>query len=88
MTTLSTFVLAMTMFPEKQIPAQEELDRVLGRKRLPDFDDRESLPQITAILREVLRCVLYHVSGNDPDIPPGGTLPSLSVCNPRACAQF
>ncbi|KAI9172653.1 fungal-specific transcription factor domain-containing protein [Paramyrothecium foliicola] len=35
--------------------AQNELDRVVGRDRLPSFDDRPSLPYISAILEEVLR---------------------------------
>nr|AAS88582.1 PAH-inducible cytochrome P450 monooxygenase PC-PAH 3 [Phanerodontia chrysosporium] len=52
---LNTFVLAMTMFPETQAAAQEELDRVLGRKRLPDFDDRDSMPYLTAMVYELLR---------------------------------
>ena len=35
--------------------AQEELDRIVGRDRLPSFDDRPSLPFVSAILEEVLR---------------------------------
>ncbi|EKM55870.1 uncharacterized protein PHACADRAFT_144742 [Phanerochaete carnosa HHB-10118-sp] len=53
--TLTTFVLATAKFPEIQVAAHEELDRVLGRKRLPEIEDKESLPHITAILHEVLR---------------------------------
>ncbi|KAH9478443.1 Cytochrome P450 monooxygenase [Psilocybe cubensis] len=41
--------------PDVQRKAQAELDRVIGSKRLPNFDDRESLPYIEAIYREVLR---------------------------------
>ena len=52
---VSTFVLAITLFPETQLAAQEELDRVLGRKRLPEIEDRELLPHITAMVHEVLR---------------------------------
>lgn len=52
-----TFVLAMTMFPETQVAVHAELDRVLGRNRLPEIEDQESLPQITAIINEVLRFV-------------------------------
>ncbi|EKM55873.1 uncharacterized protein PHACADRAFT_209385 [Phanerochaete carnosa HHB-10118-sp] len=54
-TTLYTFFLAMVMFPETQASAHEELDRVIGRKRLPDIEDRDSLPYISAIVQEVLR---------------------------------
>ncbi|EKM54598.1 uncharacterized protein PHACADRAFT_96498 [Phanerochaete carnosa HHB-10118-sp] len=52
---LATFLLAVTMFPQTQVAAHEELDRVLGRRRLPEIEDRESLPHITAILHEVMR---------------------------------
>lgn len=45
----------MAVSPEIQRRAQAELDRVLGISRLPDFDDRPSLPYIEAIYRELLR---------------------------------
>lgn len=48
----------MLLHPHVLTKAQEEIDRVVGPKRLPDFDDRESLPYIEAIFQEVLRCVL------------------------------
>lgn len=35
--------------------AQEELDRIVGRERLPDFSDRESLPYVNALVEEVYR---------------------------------
>ncbi|KDR70119.1 hypothetical protein GALMADRAFT_254949 [Galerina marginata CBS 339.88] len=53
--TLTTFILAILTHPEVQVQAQKELDRVIGRDRLPDFNDRPSLPYISAILKEVLR---------------------------------
>lgn len=45
----------MAMFPEAQKKAQEELDRVIGGARLPEFEDQESLPYVNALFREVLR---------------------------------
>lgn len=45
----------MLLNPEVQAKAQEELDRVVGRGRLPDFADEENLPYIHAICLEVLR---------------------------------
>lgn len=45
----------MTLHPEVQKRAQEELDRVLAPGHLPDFVDQPSLPYITAIVKEVLR---------------------------------
>lgn len=35
--------------------AREELDRVVGRDRLPTFEDKPNLPYVSAILEEVLR---------------------------------
>ncbi|GJE96490.1 cytochrome P450 [Phanerochaete sordida] len=54
-TALSIFILAVTLFPETQIPVQQELDRELGRSRLPTLDDQEALPHVTAMVYEVLR---------------------------------
>ena len=45
----------MTVHPEIQKKAQDELDRVVGSERLPDFSDRPSLPYIEALYRELLR---------------------------------
>lgn len=52
---LMTFFLAMTMFPEVQKKAQEELDRVIGGSRLPVSADLEKLPYIQAIMKETHR---------------------------------
>lgn len=48
-------MLAMTRNNEVLKKAQEEIDRVVGHERLPDFSDRESLPYINALLEEVYR---------------------------------
>ena len=45
----------MAMHPEIQKKAQAEIDAVVGNMRLPDFDDRPSLPYIEAICREIVR---------------------------------
>lgn len=45
----------MMVFPEVQRKAQEEIDRVVGSDRLPGFEDREDLPYIDALVKEVLR---------------------------------
>lgn len=52
---LLTFILAMKYFPSAQIKAQEELDRVVGPDRLPDFSDASNLPYVNALIREVFR---------------------------------
>lgn len=49
------FVLAMEMYPEIQAQAQKELDLITGGQRLPVLEDMDSLPYITAILKEILR---------------------------------
>ncbi|KAF8841012.1 cytochrome P450 [Paxillus ammoniavirescens] len=53
--TLHWFLLVMLQHPEVQKRAQAEIDAVVGTDRLPDFDDRASLPYVEAILREILR---------------------------------
>lgn len=35
--------------------AQEEMDRVVGPDRLPDIQDRESLPYLRCIILELYR---------------------------------
>ncbi|THH14404.1 hypothetical protein EW146_g5920 [Bondarzewia mesenterica] len=42
--------------PEVQRKAQEELDRVVGRDRLPTVEDEKDLPYCHAIVKEVERC--------------------------------
>lgn len=52
---MATFYLAMALYPAVFKRAQEEIDRVIGDDRLPSFIDHESLPYISAVLKEVLR---------------------------------
>ncbi|OCB90783.1 cytochrome P450 [Sanghuangporus baumii] len=52
---LQCFFLAMTVYPEVQRTAQKEIDIVVGNDRLPNFGDRQDLPYIDAIVKEVLR---------------------------------
>ena len=47
----------MMLHPEIQRKAQAELDRVVGRDRLPSLADRQNLPYITAIYREGMRYI-------------------------------
>jgi hypothetical protein len=55
MSTVESFVLAMMAYPEIQRIAQQEIDGITDRKRLPDFADRESLPYLNALFLELLR---------------------------------
>jgi hypothetical protein len=52
---LETFVMAMILHPTVLKKGQEELDIVVGSDRLPSFEDKESLPYVSAIVNEVLR---------------------------------
>ncbi|KAJ5762459.1 uncharacterized protein N7511_005841 [Penicillium nucicola] len=49
------FFLAMASFQDVQRKAQEEIERVVGKNRLPNMADRASLPYINAVVKEVLR---------------------------------
>ncbi|KAE9399136.1 cytochrome P450 [Gymnopus androsaceus JB14] len=55
--TIYVFFLAMAMFPEAQKRAQAELNSVTGQDRLPSFEDRDRLPYVEAVCKEVMR---YH----------------------------
>ncbi|KAI9453226.1 cytochrome P450 [Russula earlei] len=52
---LSTFYLVMTLFPDVQRKAQEEIDRIVGNARLPELVDRDNLPYVNALHSEIYR---------------------------------
>lgn len=80
---LASFFLAMALFPEVQLKAQRELDTVIGSHQLPGFKDRENLPYINALVKEVLRwhpvvpMNVAHASSQD-DICEGYLIPKGS----------
>ena len=45
----------MALYPEVQARAQEEIDRVIGKDRLPKVTDRVSLKYVDCVMREVMR---------------------------------
>ncbi|XP_041970287.1 probable cytochrome P450 304a1 [Aricia agestis] len=53
--TLTFLIERMLLQPEIQDKIHEELDRVVGRDRLPNLDDRQRLPYTEACLREIMR---------------------------------
>ena len=55
MSAMGSFFYYMAVNPGIQETAQREIDRVVGRNRLPDFPDRPAMPYVEAIYREVLR---------------------------------
>ena len=67
-----TVFLAMTLYPDIQRKAQEELDRVVGPDRLPEFSDYDNLVYIQAIMLEATRWmvviplgVYHHAMADD-----------------------
>ncbi|KAF2462454.1 cytochrome P450 [Lineolata rhizophorae] len=53
--TLNNFVLAMCLWPEVPKKAQQELDKVVGPDRLPDWEDEKDLPYVRSLIKETLR---------------------------------
>ncbi|KAF9815577.1 hypothetical protein IEO21_04498 [Rhodonia placenta] len=47
----------MVLHPEVLQKAQAEIDRVVGGTRLPNVDDRASLPYVDCIIKEVYRAM-------------------------------
>ncbi|KAI0092994.1 cytochrome P450 [Irpex rosettiformis] len=68
---VTIFIAVMLLYPEVQEKAQEEIDRVIGRDRLPDLGDRDSLPYVQCVINEVMRW--------EPIVPFG--LPHRSVAD-------
>ena len=67
--TLLFFFQAMSLFPEAQKKAQAELDRVVGRDRLPTFEDRAQLPYVSNVVKETLRWMPVSMLGTHPYFP-------------------
>ncbi|KAK6331379.1 hypothetical protein TWF730_004461 [Orbilia blumenaviensis] len=84
---LRVFFLNMSLNPEIQKKAQEEIDRVVGPDRLPGFEDRPNLPYVEAILTETLRWMpivplgLPHASDEEEEFR-GYRIPKGSIIVP------
>ncbi|KAG7092823.1 hypothetical protein E1B28_009138 [Marasmius oreades] len=50
----TSFFLVMTLYPEVQKRAQDELDQVMGQDRLPHIKDRKQLIYVQALLKEIM----------------------------------
>ena len=72
---MMTFFLVMTLYPDVQKKAQQEIDSVIGSDRLPSINDRDQLPYIRALVSELFRW--------NPTIPLGTTL-TTSVYSVRS----
>jgi len=53
--TIMSFFVAVLLHPDIQTKAQEELDAVTGKERLPTFEDRPQLPFVDAVCKELQR---------------------------------
>ncbi|KAM0753441.1 cytochrome P450 [Meredithblackwellia eburnea MCA 4105] len=52
---LSIAIMAATCFPETTKMIQKQIDKVVGRDRLPRFEDQPDLPLVAAFIKEVYR---------------------------------
>ena len=60
---MSSLFLALVLFPRVQRRAHAELDLVVGRDRLPTFNDRPRLPYIEAVCKELMRWNMVTPTG-------------------------
>ncbi|KAF5345775.1 hypothetical protein D9758_011887 [Tetrapyrgos nigripes] len=85
---LMWFMYHMILFPEVQAKAQEQLDQVVGRSRVPSFTDAKHLPYIWAIIKEMLRwrppapIAVPHATSAD-DYYEGYFIPKGTLCIPN-----
>ncbi|XP_030835987.1 LOW QUALITY PROTEIN: cytochrome P450 2J6 [Strongylocentrotus purpuratus] len=83
-TTLKWCFIYMMAFPEVQSRVQAELDQVVGRERMPGWQDRKNLPYTCAVLMEVQRkgavgaMGVPHVAAADVTIK-GYTIPKDTI---------
>ncbi|KAF9528289.1 cytochrome P450 [Crepidotus variabilis] len=85
---LSTFFLCMVLNPDVQTKAKAEIDLITGGDRLPNIQDKASLPYIRSIMAEVLRwsppapTAFPHVTTRD-DMYEGFSIPKGSIIFPN-----
>ncbi|KAF5372074.1 hypothetical protein D9758_005051 [Tetrapyrgos nigripes] len=87
-TSMMWFIFSMVLFPHIQTRAQKELDKVVGRSRLPSFADLKHLPYVHAVVKEVLRwrtplpMGIPHLNSED-DYYDGYYIPKGTICIPN-----
>ncbi len=89
----------MATYPEVQRKAQQELDDVIGSKRLPDHSDRDALPYTHAVVLETFRWmpvvplgiphrVMVDDEYNGHRIPKGSMILAVRYTNPSLPVIF
>ncbi|KAK5176320.1 hypothetical protein LTR44_011151 [Exophiala sp. CCFEE 6388] len=86
-----SWVLLMVLNPEWLVKMQQELDRVIGPDRLPEFDDLTQLPMVRAVVKEVARMRPVTAGGiphktTADDIYNGYMIPKGSIVHPNQWA--
>jgi cytochrome P450 len=90
-TALKWFFKACTKYPDFIRSAQEEIDRVVGRERMPDWADRDKMPYLNAVIKELHRwsslapLAFQHATTGD-DKYRGWNIPSGTVIVPNTYA--
>ncbi|KAI5479627.1 cytochrome P450, family 2, subfamily U [Pseudohyphozyma bogoriensis] len=85
---ISTFLLAMVAHPHVLAKAQEELERVVGRARFPDFNDQSELVYCNAVIQETMRWRTVIAGGlahctTEDDVYQGYFIPKGSTIIPN-----
>ncbi|KAF9457684.1 cytochrome P450 [Collybia nuda] len=90
---IGSCVLGLLTNPDALKKAQQEIDLVLGIGQLPNFDDQESLPYVTAIVKEAFRwrdavpLAFPHYIAVE-DVYKGYRIPAGSIVMPNAWAML
>ncbi|KAF8919622.1 CyP450 monooxygenase [Mucidula mucida] len=90
--TLDSLILALVQNPEVQSTAQAEIDSVIGDSRLPNFEDRNNMPYVEAVYRELIRWApaaplgVPH-SASEEDLYNGYLIPKGTIVMPNIWAM-
>jgi hypothetical protein len=79
-TAVTSFFLAMLVYPAVQATAQAEIDRVVGKERLPELSDAPNMPYVQSVVNECLRWL--------PALTMGLSFSLLSQATSLICGSF